>query len=68
MLITKTPAPAGGCAGAPSLTNLSCLSIPDETDCKTSSTSLTDLDKADWQDNKLYFLAGKQLLYNRDPI
>jgi len=31
---------------------------PDETDCKTSSTSLTDLDKADWQDNKLYYLAG----------
>ena len=53
MLITKSVG-----SGEAALTNLSCLSIPDETDCKTSSTSLTDLDKADWQDNKLYYLAG----------
>ena len=57
MLITKSLQQQLG-SGEAALTNLSCLSIPDETDCKTSSTSLTDLDKADWQDNKLYYLAG----------
>ena len=60
MLITKSLQQQLG-SGEAALTNLSCLSIPDETDCKTSSTSLTDLDKADWQDNKLYYLAGNNL-------
>ena len=39
--------------------NLSCLSILDETDCKTSSTAITDVDKSDWSDNKLYIIIGK---------
>jgi len=46
------------CDGYVNCANKHALLPSDETDCKTSSTPIPDLDKSDWQDSKLYIIVG----------
>ena len=42
------------------------FSISDETDCKTASRALADLESSEWQGDKLYIILGE--IYSRDNL
>ena len=42
--------------------NVKCRYSSDETNCKTSTSAVSDVDKSDWQDSGLYMFIGNLIL------